>query len=168
MESSTVSESLPVTLPRRRRKRVRSSDEERVLPTRTSKSSSKGLPRLDDSTSTLFGDNGDCFADKEVIQSSLLILLEQRRLGMWCGEPKAWQDQTLKRHVHPRRPGQTKREWRAFAVNVIPFTHIGTPPGDAVLAMDRHGSFVLCLGTKGAYNAPLALSLRFYGMSTRR
>jgi hypothetical protein len=161
MESTAVS--VHVTFPRRRRKRARSSDEARVLP--TMKSSSQGVPSLDDSTSTLFESNKDCSADKEEMPSSLLILLEERRLGLWCHGPRTWQDRTLKRSIHKPRSGQARRDWRPFAANVIPFTHLGTPPGDAVLAMDRQGSFVLCLGTKGAYNAPLALSLRFYGRS---
>ena len=61
-------------------------------------------------------------------------------------------------------------EWRPHARRSVPFTEMETPRADAVLALDRCGSYALALGgggtrggTRGAAGPPL-LALRFYGL----
>jgi hypothetical protein len=146
-------------IPRRRRKRSRP---ESTRPSK--KPSTKAVPSLDDTALTFLDNNGDFLADRQAVLSSVPILLADRQLGRWSGRQRFWQRQTLKHHVKKPLAGRPRRQWRSFAGRSIPFTQLGTPPSEAVLAMDRQGEYVLCLGSKDVRNAPLALALRFFGM----
>ena len=132
------------------------------------------VPGLDDSTLTFLDENGDFLEDRNrAVLSSVPILLAQRQLGSkWSSsgrrQRRFWQHLTLKHSTNRPPLGLPRRQWRSFAVRSIPFTQLGSPPSDAVLALDRQGSFVLCLGTSDVRNAPLALALRFFGMCVRR
>ncbi len=159
-----VSTTLSNSLVRRRRKRARNSEDESNRP--LTMFFSRTLPSLDDTVLAFLDRNGDILADSQATPSSIPILLEARRSGHWKGRSKNWELRMLKNHIRKPHPGHSRRQWRSFAQRAIPFTHLGTPHGDAVLAMDRQGSKVICLGSKDIWNAPLALALRLYGMST--
>lgn len=94
---------------------------------------------------------------------SLPILLEERRSGVWQAKHKKWQCETLFNFT--KKPIETyigRRQWRAFAKQKIPFTRLGSPPSDAVLAMERNGDYVLTLGIMD--DTCTGLALRFHGI----
>lgn len=158
-EASSFSNRVLKAMPRRRRKRPRPE-----ITQTSKKPSTKTVPSLDDTALTFLDSNGDFLADRRAVLSSVPNHLAERQLGKWSGRQRSWQRQTLKNHVKKPLTGLPRRQWRSFALRSIPFTRLGTPPSDAVLALDRQGSFVLSLGSKDVRNAPLALALRFYGM----
>ena len=41
-----------------------------------------------------------------------------------------------------------RKGWRPYASRAIPFTSLQTPANDAILGLDRHGSYVLALSDK--------------------
>lgn len=94
---------------------------------------------------------------------SLPILLEGRRSGMWQAKHKKWQCEMLFNFT--KKPAETyigRRQWRSFANQKIPFTQLGSPPSDAVLAMERNCDYVLTLGIMD--DTCTGLALRFYGI----
>mmetsp|Transcript_39704 Transcript_39704/g.95907 ORF Transcript_39704/g.95907 Transcript_39704/m.95907 type:complete len:627 (-) Transcript_39704:43-1923(-) len=136
----------------------------------------------DDSSLAFLDSNGAALSDHKAIQVSLLKLLEERESGGRNNRRsiRTWQQQALFHftktpRVKPRTalrqesdmsnaPPQ-RRQWRAFAKRCIPFTQLGTPVVDAVLALERKGSFVLSLGAqRPGSEVPLLLALRFYGV----
>jgi hypothetical protein len=147
---------------RRRRKRARS---EAFKPPNNSSSSTRrrAIPTLKDDSAFLFGtstgEHEGNDKDKSTERVCLPLLLEERRLGNWKRRQTTfWQTKALTCH-----DGKT-RQWRSFASRSIPFTHLDTPASDAVLALERSGSYILSLGGKdGNDGLPLALALRFYG-----
>lgn len=154
-----------ITTIRRRRKRSLPGVGDESFQ-RSTKSPSFSVPSdLDDASLTFLDNNGDFLNDRHAVASSVSILLEERQTGRWTGRQKLWQYHTIKNHVKKPLVGQPRRQWRPFAKRQIPFTQLGTSTSDAVLALDRQGSFILSLGSKDCRNAPLALALRFYGTS---
>jgi hypothetical protein len=134
--------------------------------------------KYDEDTLAFLDRDGDLLADRKPQFGSLPILLESRRSGRWSSGsniPKMqpqWQSNMLFNVTKkPIDPSIGRRQWRPYAHRTIPFTRLGTPPSDAVLAMDRTGSYVLSLGsTDGDQNDPRAtpgLALRFYGIPNR-
>ena len=154
---------------RRRRKRARS--EAFKPPNNNSSSSStrrRAIPTLEDDSAFLFGtSSGECEENNKNKSNDsggpadrvcLPLLLEERRLGNWKRRQTTfWQTKALTCH-----DGKT-RQWRSFASRSIPFTHLDTPASDAVLALERTGSYVLSLGGKDGHDSSLALALRLYG-----
>lgn len=132
----------------------------------------------DDSGLKFLDSDGDALSSGRVIRSNLPVLLEERRLGKWKLQ-RDWQSKALVTFTQkPKQQEMSRRQWREFAARSIPFTHLGTPSSDAVLALERNGSYVLSLGAAGttsSANSPsssgrgveepsLALALRFYGI----
>ncbi|KAL3940877.1 MAG: hypothetical protein SGBAC_004672 [Bacillariaceae sp.] len=161
----------------------------RRKPTRTTAANKSILHSSfeDDSSLAFLDSNGAALSDHKAIQVSLLQLLEERQSG---GRRKSnrrsirsWQHQALfqftknPRVAKPRTSYRQesdkssnaaplqRRQWRGFAKRCIPFTQLGTPVLDAVLAPERKGSFVLSLGGQHpGSEVPLLLALRFYGI----
>lgn len=94
---------------------------------------------------------------------------------------KRWQnDMLLFGHQQSKNMQEkSKCQWRDYVVRKIPFTKLGTPSFDAVLAIERSGSYILSIGgrsqdnnndarheNRADYNTndTPALALRFYGM----
>ena len=109
------------------------------------------------------------------VYPSIPKLFEDRTTGGMVGIQKRrmWQSAVLS-VTTPRglssatKPTTTtkacRRQWRPMAKRSIPFRALGTPRTDAVLALDRTGSYVLSLGARDIGNdVPLALALRFFG-----
>ncbi|KAL3920727.1 MAG: hypothetical protein SGILL_003112 [Bacillariaceae sp.] len=99
--------------------------------------------------------------------SSLPLLLESRRSGRLCNprNMKQWENEMLFNFTKkPKDPKVGRRQFRNYAQRSIPFTALGTPHSEAVLAMDRQSSYVLCLGAKDETHASPGLALRFYGV----
>jgi hypothetical protein len=155
---------------RRRRKRARS---EAFKPQNSSSSSirrRRAIPTLEDDSAFLFGTSNGEHEENNKNESNgnddsndrvcLPLLLEERRLGNWKRRQAFWQTKALLTCHY----GKT-RQWRSFASRSIPFTHLDTPASDAVLALERSGSYVLSLGGKDGNDgsSSLALALRFYG-----
>ncbi|CAJ1912187.1 unnamed protein product [Cylindrotheca closterium] len=154
----------------------------RRKPTATAKS----LKNFEDDSSLAFLDsNGAALSDHKAMQVSLLKLLHKRQTGgnntnNRRSNVRTWQQQTLFQFTkRPRVKPATalrhennmsnappqRREWRPFVKRCIPFTQLGTPVLDAVLAPERKGSFVLSLGAQHpGSEVPLLLALRFYGV----
>ncbi len=110
--------------------------------------------------------NGDELADKRPRFKSLVKLLEERRSGntkFRRQQRKKWQSEML--FSFTKKPPQNigRRQWRSYANRKIPFTKLGCPATDAVLAMERNGDYVLTVGTMGDENYQ-GLALRFYGI----
>ena len=170
-----------ITYQRRRRKRNRSQHDV-VAGGNEEKASSSGhsLNRMqltknfyqDDQHRFSFLDkDGDGLADGKPQFRSLPILLEERRSGRWIHKQKRWQSEMLFNFT--KKPAETyigRRQWRPFAGRKIPFTRLGIPPSDAVLAVERNGDYILTLGNMDDTSSGLAF--RFYGInsvaSTRR
>lgn len=133
----------------------------------------------DDSSLAFLDSSGATLSDHKPIQVDLLKLLQQRQVGTFQRSVRIWQQQalfqftknpttttttTVQRENNNASP-QQRREWRQFAKRSIPFTKLGTPVVDAVLALERKGSFVLSLGAQHpGSDVPLLLALRFYGV----
>ena len=152
--------------PRRRRKRPRvptQCDENKCPPFPAIKTASKSIPNLDDSELTFLDYDGDFVADRRVTASSVITLLKERSQGTFFGRQSTWQQRALQHHLKKPPPDRPRRQWRSYCKRSIPFTQLGTPRSEAVLAMDRKGSFVLCLGSKDLRGVPLALAIRFFG-----
>jgi hypothetical protein len=144
---------------RRRRKRARS---EAVKPQNSSSTRRRAIPCLEDDSAFLFGtedeENDMHKSNGATDRVCLPLLLEARQVGNWKRRQQLWQQKALTCY-----DGKT-RQWRSFASRSIPFTHLGTPSSDAVLALERSGSYVLSLGGKDSNDGvSLALALRFYG-----
>lgn len=118
--------------------------------------------------------DGDLLADRTPQFDSLPVLLESRRhtLSSTTNNSRRrrtlWQSKMLFNFTKkPNHCSVGRRQWRPYAHRNIPFTRLGTPAADAVLAMDRTGSSVLSLGTKDdTDHASPGLALRFYGISS--
>ena len=154
--------------PRRRRKRPRGgptpSHESKRPPFPAIKTASKSIPNLDDSELTFLDHDGDFVADRRVTACSVITLLRERSQRTFCNRQcQVWQQRALKYHLKKPPPDCPRRQWRSYCKRSIPFTQLGTPHSEAVLAMDRKGSFVLCLGAKDLRGVPLALAIRFFG-----
>lgn len=162
---------------RRRRKRARPQLSDRCQPeadegptignsrSRSIRDATVDFQCQDDALAFLDKD-GDAIADSKCVFESLLVLLEQRRSGGWTGRTKKWQSETLLNFTKkPLDSTMGRRRWRPFAERAsgMRFTHLGTPISDAVLALDRTGSYVICLGSKDEEYACQGLALRFYG-----
>jgi hypothetical protein len=110
--------------------------------------------------------DGDVMADSKYQFISLPVLLEQRRSGIWTRGAKKWQSEALLNFTK-KPPDRTigRRQWRPYAKSAsgVRFTQLGTPPSDAVLALERTGSYALSLGSKDEQYACPGLALRFYG-----
>lgn len=120
----------------------------------------------DDDALSFLDKDGDVMADSKCQFMSLPFLLDRRRSGSWTRGMKKWQYEALFNFT--KKPVDRtigRRQWRPYAKSSseIKFTQLGTPPSDAVLALERKGSYVLSLGSKDEqYNCP-GLALRFYG-----
>jgi hypothetical protein len=158
----------------RRRKRTRPQVvEDNIISRPQQKSVLSLVPSLDDSSLTFLDSSGDALADRQAVQSCLPTLLEERRLGVWScrrNQQLRWQSRALSTFTKkPFQENASRRQWRPLSKRSIPFTQLGTPRTDAVLAVERRGSYILSLGTKDdRSNVPLALALRFYGTSLER
>lgn len=107
--------------------------------------------------------DGDELVDRRPQFRSLPILLEERRSGMWQAKQKKWQCEMMFNFTKkPVKAYLGRRQWRTFANRKIPFTRLGSPPSDAVLAMEHNGDYVLTLGSMDDNCEGLAL--RFYGI----
>jgi hypothetical protein len=82
---------------------------------------------------------------------------------MWQAKQKKWQSEMLFNFTKKPIATYGRRQWRAFASRKIPFTRLGSPPSDAVLAMERNGDYVLTLGNT-VNDTRTGLALRFYGI----
>jgi hypothetical protein len=121
----------------------------------------------EDATLAFLDKDGDLLADCKPAFISLPVLLEARRHGIRNSAVKQqqWRSKILFCFTKkPMDPSIGRRQWRPYAHRNIPFTRLGTPPSDAVLAMDRTGSYVLSLGTMDNAFASPGLALRFYGI----
>eukprot|EP00536_Pseudo-nitzschia_multiseries_P003013 jgi/Psemu1/322819/estExt_fgenesh1_pg.C_430015 len=153
----------------------------------------------DDDRFAFLDKDGDNLADGRPLFRSLPILLEERRSGIrnsnsnsnsnsyyrrssssCCsgGRTRApelwrwrWRSETLSAFTK-KPPGGAhiaRRQWRGFAHRTIPFTALGTPTTDAVLAVERNADYLLSLGhhscDEGGNHTGLAL--RFYGIHSR-
>lgn len=87
---------------------------------------------------------------------SLPVLLYLRQTGRWRGNPCTW-----KQHSVRHESGI----WRPFAAEVpsIPFSVLDTPKTEAVLGLDRTGSYMVSLGGSSQSSTEPNLFLRFYG-----
>lgn len=149
---------------RRRRKRSRVQIDRK----QQNQNNRRLVPSFDDDSLLAFLDyNGEALSDKRSAHACLPALLEERRSGLknarriMCWQSKALFNFTKK----PESEKHCRRQWRPFARRCIPFTKLGTPISDAVLALERRGSFVLSLGAKReGSNVPLSLALRVYGV----
>ena len=100
--------------------------------------------------------SGHALADRKSVSSCIPKLIEGRRSGQWERKRWAWQSQALTSFTkRPSIKGDHRRKWRPVAKRSIPFTQLGTPPSEAILALERNGSYVLSLGAK---RAPAVLS----------
>jgi hypothetical protein len=166
---------------RRRRKRARTaaagSENSQVQPSTATTSVPSQKSRTTSKLITSFEEDEFRFSDGwNLAQQSeippracLPIFLEERRSGLWTGRRKiTWQAKMLM-HKEPTKKQHKqgpilKRTWRPYASRRVPFTRLGTPESDAVLALDRTADVVLSLGGKGRNaESTLALALRFYG-----
>jgi hypothetical protein len=108
----------------------------------------------------------------------LLRKRETASAGSWAPQRSQWQTKmlvkSLEEDAKPVTPENSKprKGWRSFAERSVPFTKLNTPDCDAILAIDRHGNYVVALtdmsderGNSG--NVPSSLlpdfALRFYG-----
>ena len=110
--------------------------------------------------------NGDGLVDGRPQFRSLPILLEERKNGIWRTKQKKWQSKMLFNFT--KKPAETyigRRQWRPFANRKIPFTRLGSPTTDAVLAIEQNGDYVLTLGTM-TNDDFTGLALRFYGINS--
>ncbi|KAG7361089.1 hypothetical protein IV203_036189 [Nitzschia inconspicua] len=149
---------------RRRRKRALPKEKEQQ-PQQRSAPSKVDTTLLEDEAKLSFLDpDGDLLADRKPKFDSLPLLLETRRSGIGINDMRKWQTKTLLNFTKKPQQSIGRRQWRPYAHRTVPFTRLGTPPGDAVLAMDRTGSYVLSLGTKDNDYASPGLALRFYGI----
>jgi hypothetical protein len=152
---------------RRRRKRTRRQEsDESQKPRKSPRSIPSSLVFDDASSAFLDNDSGHALADERPEYSCIPRLLEERRTGRWNRKPWTWQSEALGSFT--KRPSNKddcrRRQWRPMAKRSIPFMHLGTPTSDAVLALERSGSYVLSLGSRDSKNdVPLALALRFFG-----
>eukprot|EP00934_Nitzschia_sp_Nitz4_P001197 Nitzschia sp. Nitz4//scaffold55_size114948//99938//101840//NITZ4_003924-RA/size114948-snap-gene-0.193-mRNA-1//-1//CDS//3329554599//1197//frame0 len=120
---------------------------------------------MDDSKWTFLDSDGDRLSDRRPLVTSLPLLLESRqRQGIKSTSRSLWQQQAVQTFVKKPEGSAPRRPWREYARRSLPFTRLGTPASDAVLAMDRQGAFVLALGGQTSTSAPVALALRFYGV----
>ncbi len=172
---NTTNNASNITFQRRRRKRNRPQQSGRAngkekYPDRGG-ITSKSL-RIDDdfcaddqNRFAFLDKDGDDLADQKPRFRSLSILLEERRSGMFRGRQKKFQTDMLFNFTKkPAKKHIGRRQWRPYANRKIPFTKLGSPPTDAVLAMQRTADYVLTLGTMG-YDTP-GLALRFYGVNS--
>jgi hypothetical protein len=156
---------------RRRRKRARSEASKPQNNNNNNNNNSsitrrarRAIPTLEDDSAFLFGTSTGEHEEHDKNNTStdrvcLPLLLEERRLGNWKRRQTLWQTKALTCH-----DGGKTRQWRSFASRSIPFTHLDTPASDAVLALERSGSYALSLGGKdGNASSSLALALRLYG-----
>lgn len=145
------------TAHRRRRKRARVQTDQR-----------SAIQNFEDDSQSAFLDlEGDALSDREAVRACLPALLEERRLGLKNQRKiTIWQTQALFTFTKkPENKKQYRRQWRPFAKRRIPFTKLGTPISDAVLALERKGSYVLSLGSRQTdSNVPLSLAIRLYGV----
>ena len=144
---------------RRRRKRAR------VVQNNQQRQASQNFD--DDSSSAFLDIEGDALSDRKASQVSLPKLLDERRLGLQNQRKIiSWQARALLNFTKkPENKKQYRRQWRPYAKRNILFTQLGTPIADAVLALERKASYVLCLGSKqDDSDVPLSLALRFYGV----
>ena len=151
--------------PRRRRKRARISADGTGRKPQTQRRSITALK--DDYDLSFLDDTEESSRQEQPVlaTSPLPILLDERRSGRWRGRQLAWQAKAISRVETTKTSVKSRRQWRSYALRSIPFTMLGTPPSDAVLALERHGSYVLTLRGKENENesSNLALSLCFYG-----
>ena len=120
----------------------------------------------DDALFAFIDKDGDDLRDGKAQFRSLPLLLEERRRGRWRGNQTRWQSEMLFNFTKkPVKKYIARRQWRSFATNnqKIPFTQLGSPPSDAVLALERRGNYVLSLGTTNN-DSHTGLALRFYGI----
>ena len=140
-------------------------------------------------------DSDYCFADGLKVtptdippRACLPVFLEERRSGQLWKKNKS-QIATWQRRMLLHRGNTTsnssrsnsssmilKRTWRPYASRRIPFTRVGTPETEAVLALDRTATQMLSLGGGGSSFSDddddddknhLALTLRLYGTYIR-
>lgn len=147
---------------RRRRKRLRpapaSDSQDKVNQSKVSSSS------FDDTELHFLDNSGDFLSDREATLASIPMLLAERQTRLPRKRPQTWQREVMQTFVKkPEGRGKSHRQWRDFSKREIPFTKLGTPMSDAVLGMDRQGSYVVCLGAQGCRKTPLALAIRIYG-----
>lgn len=106
---------------------------------------------------------------------SLPILLAQRQSGTFQGSPEHWRSKMLKERdsegAHTKSAEERTR-WRPYAARCIPFSQLETPLSDAVLSLNRNGSYLVSLGSScrtgmifqgEPYICPI-LALRFYSV----
>ena len=119
-------------------------------------------------------------------RACLPVFLEERRSGLW--KKTSQKIATWQRRMLLHRDNATsnfsssssmmilKRTWRPYASRRIPFTRVGTPETEAVLALDRTATQMLSLGGGGSSFSDddddddknhLALTLRLYGTYIR-
>eukprot|EP00980_Cylindrotheca_fusiformis_P007003 scaffold1470_cov195-Cylindrotheca_fusiformis.AAC.3 len=152
---------------RRRRKRGRA----QLDGKQQSQTTRRCVPSFDDDSSLAFLDDyGEVLRGKDTKKAVLPAILEERRSGLKNARSIVrWQAKALSKFTSkPEEERHCRRQWRPFARRCIPFTKLGTPISDAVLALERNGSFVLSLGgtTEGSA-IPLSLAIRFYGIPSR-
>jgi hypothetical protein len=118
----------------------------------------------DDDAMAFLDRDGDLLADGKPQFKSLPLLLDAR-VRFSCKNMKQFQTEMLFNFTKkPVDANISRRQFRPYARRAIPFTRLGSPPSDAVLAMDRQASYVLCLGTKDDSHASPGLALRFFGI----
>lgn len=156
--------------------------------------------RVSPSTTSLLA--GERAGKRSTDPNALPVLLYQREIGAsWnsslrrrfqispCTNIVTWNDRVLKRQapqcLDPNRKDASevgwRWNWRPYAVHSVPFSQLGTPMTDAILALDRTGSYMMSLGGGRAYSSidnqergdqhylptqvchPV-LALRFYGV----
>jgi len=84
-----------------------------------------------------------------------------------------WTTSMLKRRVPKEGTMSRKMEWKPFLARSIPFSKLETPTTDAVLALDRFGSYMISISDNKYFNGTVVmgegglaiLALRFYGES---
>ena len=109
------------------------------------------------------------------MQVSLPILLAKREQGL-CSRSHVlmWQQRMIMTTPPPlvnfRQNEQQKRDFRAYARRQINFTSLQTPMTDAVLGLDKTGSYIFCLGEDGDAESEVqngdwetTMALRIYG-----
>ena len=119
----------------------------------------------DDDMFAFLDKDGDDLQDGAAQFRSLPILLEERRRGRWQCKCTQWQSQMLFNFTKkPANKLLGRRQWRPYANNrIIKFTELGSPPSDAVLALEHRGDYMLSLGSLNNSNHS-GLAIRFYGI----
>lgn len=173
------------TRPRRRRRRCNTDWKEEIASQRKKRTGEQEHPAIDDS--------GFCIDLKEdtadnlpkvppssknrsllLKTESITMLLMQREIGMYGNAIVRWQEKALK-------GGKNPHKWKPFAYRKFGFRQLQTPACDAIIGIDRTGSYSIALGGRRNEletneadienivldpNVPLlspSLALRFYG-----